>query len=392
MQSRWSDREAEEFLGRYAGQWGNDLALRTYTGRLLGQERSLVLHGGGNTSVKTEARNPFGEKVAAIFVKASGYDLATIEPAGHTGLELEPLQRLRELQDVGDDALVNAFRTRLLDHGAPTPSIETPVHVLLAPKYIDHTHADAVLALTNQSNGRQVVQEALGEDVIVLDYVSPGLQLARDSEAAIAANPGKQAMVWMHHGLVTWGQTAREAYERMIDFVTRAERYLAKRASRPLKVVTATGLDEARQRYMLCAPVLRGLLARPAPDGGEQPRRVILAPLITPPVLDFVNSEHGRRLAHSPVLTTDHLIRTKALPLWIDRLAFDEPDKLRGQLEAGIRAYAQEYEAYVERHAAQMPEGVVRFEPTPRVMLFPGLGCVSAGDSIAGPSRDTCPS
>jgi rhamnose utilization protein RhaD (predicted bifunctional aldolase and dehydrogenase)/NAD(P)-dependent dehydrogenase (short-subunit alcohol dehydrogenase family) len=382
MQSRWSDRDADEFLSHYAGAWGEDLALRTYTGQLLGRDRSLVLHGGGNTSVKTEAVNSFGEKVPAIFVKASGYDLATIKPGGHTGLELEPLQRLRKLGDVGDDALVKAVRTRLLDPCAPTPSIETPVHVLLAPKYIDHTHADAVLALTNQVDGRQLVQEALGDDVIVLDYVVPGLHLALESAAAITANPGKQAMVWMHHGVVTWGETAREAYERMIEAVSRAEQFLETRATRPLKVVVSTGAEEARQRYRSCAPVLRGILTRHTDDGSEQPRRVILAPLIKAAALNFVNSEQGWALALSPVLTADHLIRTRPLPLWIDDPAFDDPEKLRGQFEEGALGYVRDYEAYVQRHATQMPEGLTSFEPTPRVVMLPGLGCVCVGESV----------
>ena len=174
MQNRWRDEEANAFLGRYAAEYGEPLALRTYTSRLIGAEQSLVLHGGGNTSVKNHEPDVFGKRTNAVFVKASGNDLAFIEPAGHVALQLEPLRALCALAELPDEAMLGEFRKHLFDHRAATPSIETLVHAFLPARFIDHSHADAVLALTNQPDGESRIQEALGDDVVVLPYMTPG--------------------------------------------------------------------------------------------------------------------------------------------------------------------------------------------------------------------------
>jgi rhamnose utilization protein RhaD (predicted bifunctional aldolase and dehydrogenase) len=203
--------EADQFLSRYGDEWGEDLALRAYSARLLGADSKLVLHGGGNTSVKASASNLLGELVPAIYVKASGHDLASIEPQGHAGLELDYLQRLRELPELNDEAMVREIRSRLFDYRSPNPSIETLVHAFLPAKFIDHTHADAILGLTNQVDGKELIQEAFGDDVVILNYVKPGFNLARATAEAVEAAPNAKAAVWMLHGLVTWGETARDA-------------------------------------------------------------------------------------------------------------------------------------------------------------------------------------
>jgi len=233
MRSKWSDEEAAGFVARHGGGWGEALALRTYSSRLLGGESDLVLHGGGNSSVKLVWTNVLGEQVPAIFVKASGADMATIEPAGHCGLDLEYLRRLRALPALDDETMVDQLRTRLLRADSPTPSIEALVHAFLPGTYVDHTHADAVLALTNRVGGEEAVRRALGEEVIVLPYVTPGFKLALAAADALDAQPGARAMVWAHHGIVTWGDTAREAYETMIELVSRAEEAVAKGRTGP---------------------------------------------------------------------------------------------------------------------------------------------------------------
>ncbi len=386
MENRWSDRDAERFLSRYAKTWGEDMALRTYTSRLLGAEPRLVLHGGGNTSVKGVHTNLLGERLPALFVKASGYDMAAIEPEGHPGLDLEYLRRLRKLTGLDDLRMENELRTHLFDARAPTPSIETLVHAFMPAKFIDHTHAGAVLALTNQDRGEEIVRDALGDDVLVLDYVSPGFKLAAMTADALEAAPGKRAMVWMRHGVVTWGETAREAYDSMIELVSNAEAYVAKRASRGLKVAGTTDLALATRRWARVAPILRGLLARPGEEGDQAPERVILAPLITDEILRFVDAENGRELALSPPLTADHLIRTKSYPLWINAPDYDDENRLREQLRAAISDYAAKYEAYLQRHSRRhsqkLERGLRQFDPLPRVVLLPGMGCGCAGPDI----------
>lgn len=383
MQNRWRDAEAAKFLALYAPQWGADLALRTYASRLLGAEEALVLHGGGNTSVKGTCTNILGEQIPAIYVKASGHDMAGIEPAGHPGLDLAYLRRLRVLPELSDERMLQECRTHLLDPRAPNPSLETLAHAFLPPRYVDHTHADAILALTNQVHGDKLVKEVLGDEVVVLEYVRPGFQLAKAAATAFEANPGRKAMVWMRHGLVTWGETARESYDAMIELVTRAEEFLAKRAAKPLVVKVSTPLATAQERLLRVAPLLRGLLAQASGNADQPFLRVVLQSLISREVLDFVDSERGREIALTPALTSDHLIRTKAWPLWIDAPQYDDADKLRGQISKAIQEYAVSYDAYFERHAARLSGGVTRLDSLPRVVLLPGLGAVSAGKDVA---------
>lgn len=206
MENCWSDANAAKFIEKYGERWGEDLALRTYLSAIIGSQDRLVLHGGGNNSVKTTRTNILGEKVPVIFVKASGNNMACIEPEGYTGLDLEYLKRLRALPELSDEEMANEFRIHLFDSRSAAPSIETLVHAFLPAKFVDHTHADAILAFTNREGGEELIREALGPNVLVLRYVSPGFKLAQASGAAFEANPGSKAMIWMHHGLVSWGE------------------------------------------------------------------------------------------------------------------------------------------------------------------------------------------
>jgi len=381
MQSRWSDDDARRLIETYGARWGEDLALRTYTSRLLGAEPSLVLHGGGNTSVKGEVTNLFGDRVPAIFVKASGRDLATIEPDGHPGVDLRHLRQLRTLPDLSDEAMANELRTHLFDHRSPTPSLETMVHAFLPGRYLDHTHADAILTLTNQVNGADHVRDALGDQVIILDYVAPGFQLAKAAADAFETKPGSLGMVWMRHGIVTWGDTAREAYETTIDLVSRADAYAAARASRALHVDMSTSIDVARGRLVRVAPVVRGLLSRRSdPRGARRP--VVVCPLVDQDTLAFVDSREGRTLALTPPITTDHLIRTRPLPLWITTPAYDDDVGLTEQLASAIRGYEDQYRAYVVRYHGDDPSMPGIDDARPRVILMPGLGALCAAPDL----------
>jgi rhamnose utilization protein RhaD (predicted bifunctional aldolase and dehydrogenase)/NAD(P)-dependent dehydrogenase (short-subunit alcohol dehydrogenase family) len=390
MRSRWSDGDAASLVARYGEQWGEDLALRTYASRLLGTDDRLVLHGGGNTSVKSTFVNRLGEQVPAIYVKASGHDLATIEPEGHPGLDLGYLRKLRALSQLDDEAMANELRTHLFDARSATPSVETLVHAFLPAKYVDHTHADAILALTNQTDGERVVRAALGDEVAVLGYVRPGFQLARAVADAYEAHPNAPGMVWMRHGLVTWGPSARASYEAMIDLVTRAEEYLARNRARRASVAIPRSLETAFARVRAVAPVLRGALAEPTGDPDRPHRRVIVLPLVTPEVLAFVDAEGAQATSLTPPLTSDHLIRTKAFPLWIDSPAYQNPAALADQVRAGVRRYVADYEAYLARHANRLARGVGRLDAMPRVVLLPGLGalCVGADVRAATIARD----
>ncbi len=390
MKNRWSESEASEYIVRFGDAWGEDLALRTYASRLIGEEAALVLHGGGNTSVKSTFTNVFGEQQPAIFVKASGHDLASIEPEGHAGLALSDLRRLRSVSELSDAAMVNELRTHLFDADAATPSIEALLHAFLPQKFIDHTHADAILALTNRPDGVQLVAEVLGDDVIVLEYILPGFDLARAVADAFDKKPEAKGMILMKHGLLTWGETAPQSYAATIELVSRAEAWLKKAATKALQPKQTTSPELARQRYRNLAPILRGCLAIPTQNADAPYRRFILQPLIGQPVLDLLDSDQGREVLLSPPLTTDHLIRTKPLPLWLDGLQFDDVDRLREQIVAAIAEYAEQYDTYYRRYAEAADEKLERLDAMPRTILIPGVGAVCVGRDIkdAGIVRD----
>jgi rhamnose utilization protein RhaD (predicted bifunctional aldolase and dehydrogenase)/NAD(P)-dependent dehydrogenase (short-subunit alcohol dehydrogenase family) len=383
MRSLWSDDDAAAAVTRYGAEFGEDLALRTYTSRLIGGDRQLVLHGGGNTSLKGELRDRFGDPHDVLFIKASGHDLADIEPAGHVAVDLAHVRRLRTLSALSDEEMVDELRAQLFDPRAPTPSIETPVHALLPGKFADHSHADAILALTNQPDGEVRLREALGDEVIVLPYLLAGFELALQVAAACEARPEATAMVWCKHGIATWGSNARASYERMIELVTRAEAALDAKRSRSFGANSPTPVEQAQQRLARVAPLVRGLLAAPSGRADRPVRHVVLRPLVDADALSFVDAPGARELACSPPLTADHLIRTKPLPAWIDAPDYDDEERLRSQLADAFAAYAAEYDAYLERNRERMPAGVEPFDSLPRVVLLPGLGVLCAGHEAA---------
>ena len=218
MENRWSDENAAQFAEKYGKSRGEDLAMGLYVASILGADENLVLHGGGNSSVKTTHTNILGETSPAIYVKASGINMAFMEPDGYTGLDLGHLRKLRSLPDLSDEEMVNEFRTHLLDARSAAPSMETLVHVFIDKKFVDHTHPDAILALSNQIGGRKLLEEAMGEGVVLLPYSPPGFKLAKALAAALDQHPAARAIVLMQHGLITWGETARGSYETTLNW------------------------------------------------------------------------------------------------------------------------------------------------------------------------------
>ncbi len=390
MRSRWSDEEAVGFVARYGLKWGEPLALRTYSSRLLGAEPQLVLHGGGNSSVKTVFTDIMKRELPALFVKASGVDMAKIGPEDHPGLDLSYLRRLRSLTELDDEAMVDQLRTHLLRADSLTPSIEALVHAFLPGIYVDHTHADAILALTNREGGEEAVREALGDDVIVLPYVTPGFKLALASWAAVKATPGAWGMVWAHHGLVTWGDTARDSYEMMVSLVSRAEKHVATGRAKPVarpartKPIADPTVQTVLERHQIeIAPILRGLLSAPTAEADRPWRHVVLQFASSPEIIASLGMAGAREAFVTPPLTTDHLIRTKALPLWIEKLSYGgDATELRKQLQKAVDDYRAQYEAYLARHSEDMPKGVEPFDPLPRVVMVPGLGLFGAGHDL----------
>ena len=370
LRSQWSDLEAERFRKRYEAQYGCDVALRTYSARLLGGEASLVLHGGGNTSVKSTYRNLLGEDIPALFVKGSGWDLASIEPVGHPGLDLTYLRRLRAVPQMSDEVMVNELRTHLFDAASPTPSVETLLHAFLPAKFIDHSHADAILTLTNTAHGEELVRECFGKELVIVPYIMPGFALAQLAARCFEESPESHGMLLIRHGLFTFGGSAREAYERHLEFVNRAEDFVSKRLRAIPSVSFAVAPSFQEPSHILA--LLRGCMQK----------RHIFCVRQTEEILRFVNDPQALALSQTAPLTPDHVIRTKPLPLVIPLTSAATDERQRATVEAAFRGYAESYEAYVQRCLTARGVTRQRLDSDPRVLLIPGLGCIGAGDTF----------
>ena len=377
MQNRWSAAEARRFVDDYGRQGHNaELALRVYTSRLLGGEPALVLHGGGNTSVKTRARDVAGDEVAVLCVKGSGWDLAAIEPAGLPAVRLAPLGRLRTLDRLGDEDMVNAVRCNLLDAAAPTPSVETLLHAFLPHAYVDHTHANAVLALSDQPDGVEICRDVFGDALAVVDYVMPGFELAQVVAQAFDRQPHVEGFVLHKHGLVTVGDSAEQAYERMIRMVTLAESRIARGRA---VVVRAAFLPPSPAPAAGVLPLLRGACAAPLGDGGY--RRLVASLRDGPAALAFCNRADLAEAAWRGVVTPDHAIRIKNRPLVLPAPEAGRLERYREEARRRVAQYGEEYRAYFAQHDASTAGRRTMLDPLPRVLLIPGVGVVALGKS-----------
>ncbi|HEV2549388.1 MAG TPA: bifunctional aldolase/short-chain dehydrogenase [Stellaceae bacterium] len=379
MNSHWSDAEAESFIARYASQGvPRDLALRVYTTRLLGQDPRLVLHGGGNSSVKTVMPDLLGEEVAVLCVKGSGWDMGNIEPAGLPAVRLDPLRRLRALDKLSDEDMVNAQRGALLDSAAPNPSVETLLHAFLPHKFIDHTHATSVLALTDQPDGEALCREVYDGRMALVPYIMPGFALAKKAAEIYERDPRVDGLILLKHGIFTLGEDARDAYERMIEMANLAEARLA-RGRRNVFAVVA--LPAAIVPVAQVAPVLRGLAAIENDRASGRAKRQILCFRTSPEILNYVNGVDLSRYSQQGVVTPDHTIRTKNWPLILPPPEAGRVDAWREAVAAAIAAYAERYRAYFARHNARQKTSRLALDPRPRVVLVPGLGLFGLGAS-----------
>jgi rhamnose utilization protein RhaD (predicted bifunctional aldolase and dehydrogenase)/NAD(P)-dependent dehydrogenase (short-subunit alcohol dehydrogenase family) len=353
MRNRWDDEAA--------ARYGDDpLSLRVYSSRLLGCESALVLHGGGNTSVKAKATDPFGTAHDALYVKGSGWDLATIEPQGFAPVRLDLLRLLADLPSLADSALVRAQRSALLDPGAPDPSIEAVLHAIIPFAYVDHTHADAVVAITNTPNGEECVREAFGPRLLIVPYVMPGFTLARVVHEMTQSLDwdGCDGLILMGHGIFAWGATARASYDAMIRLVTAAEEYLdargAFRAVRRSTCETENLVALARVRRDVSLAAGRPMIARL--DRSAE-------------ACGFAGREQVARIAARGPVTPDHIIRTKRVPLILE----DDPT-------GAVRGFADAYGDYFRRHA---DASLTMLDAAPRWAVWRGRGLIAFGPTVA---------
>ncbi|MGH6770356.1 MAG: bifunctional aldolase/short-chain dehydrogenase [Xanthobacteraceae bacterium] len=379
MKSAWADRDAQALVERFArDRVGADLALRIYTTRLLGRDPKLVLHGGGNTSVKTAMPDLLGEEVEVMCVKGSGADMAAIEPWGMPAVRLARLRKLRARDALSDEEMVRVQRENLLDPAAPNPSVETLLHAFLPHKFVDHTHSTAVLSLVDQPDGEAICADLYDGRASVVPYIMPGFALAKAAADTFEAAPKVEGLILHKHGIFSFGASAREAYERMIALVTRAEERLAR--NRKAVFVTAQ-LPQAIAARAGVAPVVRGACS--LKDNAKQGdwRRLVLDFRATPAVLDFVNGAEIARYSQSGVVTPDHTIRTKNWPLIVPASADGKLDDFKQGAQAAVATFVENYRAYFARNNARVGGSKRMLDPLPRVVLVPGLGLFGLGRS-----------
>lgn len=369
MQSKWDDAEA----ARHAD---DPLALRVYGSRLLGGDPSLVLHGGGNTSVKATATDLFGDAVDVLYVKGSGWDLGTIEAPGFAPVRLGVLRRMAELDALSDTDMVQGQRAALLDPSAPNPSVEAILHAIIPFTFVDHTHSDAIVTITNTPDGTDRSREVLGPNVLIVPYVMPGFVLAKtvwemtrdfsaDEWAAL------DGILLMNHGLFTFDDDAKASYERHIALVTRAEQHL--RAMNAESVAEAQGaqvdpLTLARLRKAVSTARGAPVLARI--DGRAQ-------------TVGFANLPNAADIGTRGLLTPDHVIRTKRTPAVI---ASNSERDSKHNVEAAVERYVADYRDYFETQSANFGNGdgdaLTMIEPSPRWAIWPGHGAAVFGHTL----------
>jgi len=347
MKSLWNDAEAAQFSG--------PLGLRVYTSRLLGRDKSLVLHGGGNTSVKLREKDLFGEDEDILYVKGSGWDLETIEAPGFAPVKLDYVKRLASLPALSDPQMVNELATHMLRAGAPAPSVETILHAILPHKYVDHTHADAVLSVSNSPDGEKRIRDIYGGKAVVIPYIMAGFDLAAycAREFPEQATKGTVGMVLLSHGVFSFAGDARESYELMIELVSMAERYLEAKKAWNIGLPPASAPGFQREE----AAKLRHDVSRAAGF-----------PLLclcndSPRFLGFARHPDVARISQSGPATPDHVIRTKPLPM----------------LGRDVAGFGAAYRGYFERNAKQAKEPKTILDTAPRMALDPELGLAAFG-------------
>ena len=370
MESQWNDEDARATLERYRAnsRVNEDIALRVYTSRLIGRDARLVLHGGGNTSVKTAVVDDVGREVPVLCVKGSGWDLGDIEPEGLPAVRLQSLGSLREREALSDEEMVNAQRTRLIDSSSPNPSVETLLHAFLPHKFVDHSHADAILAIVDQPEAVAIAREIFGGRLAVVPYIMPGFDLAKLAAETFERNPDVEGLLLLKHGLFTFGETARESYERHIAAVDAAERYISAKA-RTSRVERG---ERAAPSYESVAPILRGRL-------GEGARYYLLERRRSPAIDGFLARTDLASVSQRGTATPDHVIRTKRVPLLIELTPEMDAAAIDAHVQERLASYRRDYVQYVERESASKQREVSLLDPDPRIILAPGLGLIAAG-------------
>jgi len=375
MRNQWDEYQAKATVAQYKDV-SEDIALRVYTSRLIGADPSLVLHGGGNTSVKSVTTNTIGEEVNVLYVKGSGWDLDTLEPPGLPGVQLDHLVKLRKLDCLNDEDMVNEQRTHLLDAASPNPSVETLLHAFLPHKFIDHSHADAILVIADQPNAESLCENIYGDTMGIVPYIMPGFDLAKAAAEVYEKNPNVKGLVLISHGLFTFGNTAKESYDRHIEAVQQAEDFIASYGKKKLSPINAKITSDAGEMLSSIGPCLRGLFSE------ETGQNWLIHYREDPAACAFASSLECKDWSQIGTATPDHVIRTKQKPLLLSPKHLNDPEKLRKEISGALEEYKNNYHKYFKINAQSKGVDKKELDPLPRIILVAGLGLVTIGKSV----------
>ena len=348
-----------------------------YRSNLIGSDRAVCNWGGGNTSIKTIETDFRGREIEVMWVKGSGSDLATMKAKNFTGLKLEDIRPLIEREEMPDAEMVDYLSQCMIESKHPRASIETLLHAFLPFKHVDHTHPDAIISLCCADNGKELAQEIFGDRFVWVPYVRPGFTLSKMIAEGVQNNPDADLVLMEKHGLVVWGETAKESYDKTISVINEAENYINGRLQEEAvfggKKYDALAEEDRLKILAKLMPVIRGAVS--------DEKKMLLTHDTAADILEFVNSRDGAELSQVGAACPDHLVHTKMKPLYVD---WDPSSKDINQLienvKRGIADFKKDYEAYFERNKN---EGDVMFEPAPRVILIPGIGMVNSGKNTA---------
>jgi len=376
LKNNWSNSDAKKYIRKYKNLgYSKDLGLRVYTTRLLGRNNELVLHGGGNTSVKTTMKDIDGKKYNVLCVKGSGWDMAEIEPAGLPAVKLQPLLSLKNKKYLSDENMVSYQKRNLMDIKSPNPSVETFLHAFLPFKFVDHTHADAILNATNRPGGLNFCKKIFGNKVSIIPYVMPGFMLAKKVNEVYSKNPNVNCLILMNHGIFTFSNDAKEAYSLMIKYVSQAERAIKKLKVKKIKQIknysTKLNVHEI-------APIIRGL------SSNKKDQKFVVSYRLNRDLKYFMNGKNVRSYSSKGTATPDHVIRVKPFPLIITPKKNSSLDDFKLTAKKAFDKYRKKYINYFNTNKIKVKGKKVMLDTSPRIVFVQNIGMFSIGKDLKG--------
>ena len=376
MKNNWSNSDSNKYIRKYKNLgYSKDLALRVYTTRLLGRNSELVLHGGGNTSVKTSIKDIDGKKYEVLCVKGSGWNMEEIEPEGLPAVKLDPLLSLKKKKYLSDQDMVSYQKRNLINIKSPNPSVETFLHAFLPFKYVDHTHADAILKITNRPGGLNFCKKVFGNKVAIVPYVMPGFMLSKKVNEIYSKNPKINCLILMNHGIFTFSNDAKEAYSLMIKYVSQSEK-----AIKNLKVKKIKQIKNYSTKFKAheIAPIIRGL------SSSNNDQKFIVNYRLNKDLKYFMNGKNVRSYSSKGTATPDHVIRVKPFPLIITPKKNSSINNFKLTAKKAFDNYRKKYINYFNTNKNKVKDKKVMLDTSPRVVFVQNVGMFSIGKDLNG--------